>query len=137
MIKHEDYKNYQFGNPYMEKLNRLFMSSLMVGLLSFSTGLVIQAQMAQALNASSTLVTEIRSGNSTDIPPDEAASAEASCLPDETITSGGWFTGSQHGSFITESRPIGNGWKVSALNPTSEGDSLNVYAVCGHLEPIP
>ncbi len=129
----------------MDKLNRIFTLEAVAVLITFSAILIIQAQISEALiNATSAkLVTRTAGGNSTYIPPNQSSRAEARCDTNEIVTGGGGYavspqgTDSPQGAFLTESRPIGNGWQVSGVNPTFEGVDLYAYAVCAHLELAP
>jgi hypothetical protein len=116
----------------MKKMNKFFITGLVVGLVAFSAALAVPTQTA---DAATTLVKQIRQTNR-DAPPHQISALQANCNSDEILTGGGGaITGSLSSDVkIVATRPFQNSWQVYAHNPSGQTSSLSAFAVCTHLE---
>ena len=84
-----------------------------------------------------TLVVTERLSGTVFISPGESGTAIAECNDDEVVTGGGFAIGGGNEIFVRTSTVQGNGWGVSALNPstaTEDGD-FGAFAECAKLVP--
>jgi hypothetical protein len=121
-------------------LDKFFITTLVAGLVVFSSVLAISTQMAQAVISEKKTVrlVVIQRMAELQVPGHTGEQATVNCNSDEVVTGGGFFIPGfvpiTNGGVVTMSQKTSNGWVVQASNNGDDTLVGRAFAECAHLE---